>query len=516
MDIVYRLKLLFRHLMRLQFAVLAYLAIGATAPAAADPDVWLPYCSGEACGYITPQGETVIDPVYDFGYGPGVLTSEERANPDFRMKFSAANEKPQVWGYMNGVGEIVIPPSYESADGFVDGFAKVERGNKFTFINPQGEEAGFEVVERSSLSNQGENFLVKTGDDWAIFNFAGQELKKLPYDSVAPSFLDAGLLFAKSGEKRGFLSLSGDTVLPPIYDAITSSKISVLVAEREGMEALFDRDGNQLTDFSYDQILLPADDSEKDNAIVAIQGRKYQLLDFDGTPLTELKFRLAKRSGDKSVDLGFRQNLRFSEGLGGLARNFKWGFIDRNGDTVIKPRFSTTSEFKHGLAKVTTSDLKVVIINREGDILVRGRKVKKRSDVGSVEITSSVGRGDPGYITFFDKGFRGLLSNTGETIIEPGPLNIGTTVYFNKFVNFSAKGKRGLLSFEGGDVRVHVPAVFSFLDRRGEFWMARFGDNRYPVSQTGELIGFSLDDVNAEWARWCGETKNTESKYCVA
>lgn len=42
----------------------------------------------------------------------------------------------------------------------------------------------------------------------------------------------------------------------------------------------------------------------------------------------------------------------FSEDLGAIAINHKWGYIDSKGNIVIEPQFDTVMPFKDGLAYV--------------------------------------------------------------------------------------------------------------------------------------------------------------------
>jgi len=407
-----------------------------------------------------------------------VLTDELRADPDFRRPFAKAGADVKLWGYMDGTGQIAIAPVYESASVFEHNYGRVTRDGKFTYVNAQGVEAVIEVDERLDRLHKGGKFFFKEEDKWLMTDFTGLNREVLPYDSLSAYTFHKDIIGTKSGKKAGLITTSGKEILPAIYDHVTPSEISVVVAELDGKQALFSREVTQLTDFIYDKLLLPEDNKEENNAIVAVQGKKYQLLDFDGSALTDLKYKLPRFRGDQRIGSQFWRWLRFSEGLGGVSKGEDWGFMDRNGNTVIKPKFVTVSNFKHGLSEVTTRNLRAAVINRDGALLAKGRKVRDANDLFSARVTERpYDGGDPGYI-YNNNGLAGLLSNSGEQLIDPdkNEFILSDSIFLGRFIEFSENNRRGLVNFQGEALRQHLPASFRSIRLSSDYFFVRFGD----------------------------------------
>jgi hypothetical protein len=90
-------------------------------------------------------------------------------------------------------------------------------------------------------------------------------------------------------------------------------------------------------------------------------------------------------SGKKVIDKGFYRGWDFSEGLAVAMRKGedKWGYIDKNGEFVISPRFPTfpkgyVSSFTDGFAKIELSG-KVGYIDHSGEFAIAPRFLEGES-----------------------------------------------------------------------------------------------------------------------------------------
>ncbi len=68
----------------------------------------------------------------------------------------------------------------------------------------------------------------------------------------------------------------------------------------------------------------------------------------------------------------FQKTFRFSETLGRVQFDGKFGFVDKAGDIVIEAKFDSAGDFYSGLAEVLV-DGKVGVINTRGDLLIKPR-----------------------------------------------------------------------------------------------------------------------------------------------
>ena len=81
------------------------------------------------------------------------------------------------WGYINGKGEIVIPPRFGDAGEFsANGLARVKVGEKYGFINKKGEEVIPPRFDETYGFSANGLAPVKVGRKWGFINEKGEEV----------------------------------------------------------------------------------------------------------------------------------------------------------------------------------------------------------------------------------------------------------------------------------------------------------------------------------------------------
>jgi hypothetical protein len=111
-----------------------------------------------------------------------------------------------------------------------------------------------------------------------------------------------------------------------------------------------------------------------------------------------------KRVGGKVLK-GYDVIYPFKNGRAKVIRNGKMGFIDMQGEEVIKPEFDQIYPFEKGYARVEKMGL-LGLINEQGEILLD-------------PIYDYIGNNKDGLVIVTRKGKKGLLKITG-----PSPENI--------------------------------------------------------------------------------------------
>ena len=92
-------------------------------------------------------------------------------------------------GFLDGNGNAVIAPRYQSARGFIDEFAAVKREDKWTFVRPDGAELFPPRFER--VGDFGDGVApVREGGKWTLIDTAGNLLFAPTYDSLATMACD--------------------------------------------------------------------------------------------------------------------------------------------------------------------------------------------------------------------------------------------------------------------------------------------------------------------------------------
>ena len=83
------------------------------------------------------------------------------------------------------------------------------------------------------------------------------------------------------------------------------------------------------------------------------------------------KYGFANRNGQIVIKPKFDEVGRFSEGLARSKANDKWGYIDRNGQWAIRAQFNAATRFdsKHARVVLGQEKFSAALINREGEIV---------------------------------------------------------------------------------------------------------------------------------------------------
>lgn len=139
------------------------------------------------------------------------------------------NEKGK-WGYVDSDGTVIIKHNYNEVFAFVDGRAKVRKGNKWGYINPSGKEViKIQYSEMRTWSGnyckvakggKSENGLLTSGGKWGYINRNGDEILKCEYDEIG-AFKD-GVAYIKKGDKYGYIDDNYQIFIPCKYNAVGS------------------------------------------------------------------------------------------------------------------------------------------------------------------------------------------------------------------------------------------------------------------------------------------------------
>ena len=219
------------------------------------------------------------------------------------------------WGYINKIGEVIIPPQFDKAYRFYEGLARVKIYNKWGFINKRGE------------------FVIK------------------PIYDEARDFSE-GMAGVKVGDKWGFINKKGKLVIPPQFDSIGSFSEAIASVMLDGKWGYIGQTGQFVIQPHYDS----AEDFSEGLAAVS-KNKKYGFIDKKGRIVISLQFESA---------------LRFSHGLAGVLIEDKWGFIDKNGNIAIPPQFDAISCFSEGLVSVMV-DGKWGYIDQTGQYVIKAQ-----------------------------------------------------------------------------------------------------------------------------------------------
>jgi hypothetical protein len=303
-----------------------------------------------------------------------------------------------LWGFMNNVGIITIKPQFEKIggsfwgetnyDNFQEGVATVQdnKTNQWGYIDTLGNYIG--KPEYSYLFNfdGGLGCVLKEKENKIGFMDKNGKVFYIPNGKLYSynTKVREGRILFQTGEKFGYLDLTGKVVIEPVYDAArdfsegfaTVSKLSKPDAHgtRSLVSMVIDKNGKKVN-FPYAEVSSFSDGL----ATFVSKNGKVGFIDktgkvvikplFDGASNFEGGYARAGIKGKSGLPEDYRTGFidkkgniivkpiyewasRFSEGLAVVKKGDKYGYVDVNGKEVIKPQFTQANDFSEGMAYV--------------------------------------------------------------------------------------------------------------------------------------------------------------------
>ncbi len=390
---------------------------------------------GDKYGYQTLNGRRVIPAEYDQAepFSDGVALVKmypkwlyidttgkllpikgNKNNPALRLDWGYRHTlKPimiKAWDYLayiNPEGKVVLklPVQYTDAGSFVNGRAKVYKGDLYNYIDKKGNllyqwqelpddyhvalrDGKFGFIDKNNhivippkfdYAYDFHNGLAKVeiNGKWGYINRKGQLVTQL-FDKIS-DFNDQGLAIAQNNGKYALVSRSGK-VISKWYDKIYQFHDGLARVKLDGKYAFVNTKGAQITGWFDD-----AGDFAYGFARVKLNG-KWGFINAEGKLVIKPQFDwatdfiggMAKVEKDgKFALIGTKGQLItdwydriffFSEERAVVMKNGKWGYIDVNGRLVIPMIYDRAFAFSDGKAMVIKGD-SIFIIDKDGEIL---------------------------------------------------------------------------------------------------------------------------------------------------
>ncbi|WP_024773117.1 WG repeat-containing protein [Aquimarina macrocephali] len=317
-------------------------------------------------GFVDSNGKIVIPPNYeyasDFYNGkaniisnniPGLVFSNSKCKlyPEYTMTFwykddlgLAINDDHS--GFVDPDGDVVIPLEYEDAFPFYKGYAAVKKNGKWNYLNLKGEK-----IFNDSLIFSYRPII----DKKAIFMIDTLKVeteKKLISENGSRTFIEYGYKIEKIQLKEGLIDVSGNVLLPPIYDEIFGYFHNGYMRIRNnGMMGLVNEKGNLVIPIIYEDL----SDVKKD-LFLAKSKNKWGMINIKNEIVIPFEYDKIRH---------------FKEELAQVSIKGSIGYIDKRNRIVIKPKydFNLLGDFNDGLALVKKNK-KYGYINKKGEVII--------------------------------------------------------------------------------------------------------------------------------------------------
>lgn len=248
-------------------------------------------------------------------------------------------------GFLSKNDDRKIPLVYNQlGDCFLNGLAKVKKGDKWLYINTNGDEiCSVPADGRAKMTYSANIIVMKNGSDFRLVTPTGAQVPLTGFQDVDDA-ASCGFLRVKKGGKWGAIDYSGREVVPAVYDEMTKfcncysivkkgGKFGLLYKSSVVLEPVYDKlnDGGHFFDSNCNSYL----EGRESNVfyIQAIQGPdndKFVILDGKVLIKTKDEVRLEKPSNLYTI-------VKLAEM--GIYSNAKVGLIDPKGKILVQPSY---------------------------------------------------------------------------------------------------------------------------------------------------------------------------------
>ena len=292
-------------------------------------------------GYINSNGQTVIkcqfDEVGQFSEGLAAILIDT------------------VWGFIDTTGKIVIEPKYYMASPFSEGLSNViiQKDTSFqnAFIRTDGSVAFTTDYKNVGLFYDG-RAMVKLNNEVCYINKLGEVVisSGFPYGSD----FNEGVAVVWDNSSK-YIDTSGQTIRS--FNQMNANNFSegLAIVQENGSTFYIDKSGKKKINLERQDLTYFSFSNGLAQASIAGSDHKSGFID---------------TLGKLVIPIQYHDIRDFTEGVAAFRENNSWGFIDKTGKVVIKPRFEQIEYegFSNGLCRVKQNH-QWGYINKKGEFV---------------------------------------------------------------------------------------------------------------------------------------------------
>ncbi len=283
-------------------------------------------------GFVNKVGKEVIPPQY------------EDASP-FADGFAAVKLNGK-WGFIDTSGKWLVEPKYTNVLNFQNGFAPVMQSSKIGFIDVNGNEVISPQFIGIQFFKEGKAGVQFVGDSsWGFINQTGKRLTENKYDTVR-SFRN-GFAAVRKFNKWGVIDSNGHEVISTVYDYIGDFFDGLAVVEKAGKMGHININGQEIVPLHYDLVSdfcegLAAVVQNEKMGFVTTNGKLQMPIQYDPDP-----FFARLREG--------KTRYCFNEGYTAIRIGDSCGFLHKSGKETWLLKYDIVTDFSSGWALVRPS-----------------------------------------------------------------------------------------------------------------------------------------------------------------
>ena len=385
----------------------------------------------------------------------------------------ASNHQPKISPVKTEVSPQIIPPKKPPVISNTDvdiELTPIKLGGYWGYMDKTGE------VVIKPWFDSAENFSeglakISTNKQYAFINKEGRIVSQL-FDWI-DSFSE-GLAMVGINRKSGCIDEKANIVIEPKFNTIEKfsgvlAKITVSQDEEKLEQCGYiDKKGNIIGEL-FDEI------SEFSDGLVRVRRNgKYGLIDKNMNTVIKPQF-------DEFSNTFYGGSSAFSDGLAYIKSNKKYGYINTKGKIIIEPQFDGIGYFIDGLAQIKANE-KYDLIDKTGKVILQPEfdKIGKFID-GLAIIQKGKSYSDEKY---------GLTDKTGKIILQPEFDEI--TKFTDELALIEKNGKYGYIN-NIGTIVIEPQFDRANFFRNGKAYVQKkgilgIGGRRGHIDKTGQWI----------------------------
>ncbi len=390
------------------------------------------------------------------------------------LQWSSLQEiKPSVFlagqknklGVIEADGKIILSIVYDSLQPTPSGYRVFEKSEGWQLTNASGEIVTQKKYESLTRFN-GSTWVARSRGFYGVVNTKGEEFIHCVFDSIGDR--SANYVAVKFKNQYGIIDHRENWIVAPQpFPIHFVNDLCYLVREKDN-SFLKSLDGKVISFTPY-RVQF-----EATHWIEVLPDGRQNKFDYSGMRYVPMSFASAEAYTTTPA-----REFQLSEGMLGIRRDDKYGFVDARGSLVIVNRYDSVADFHEGLAPVKLIG-KWGFLNKQDQLVIQPNYesvspfyngfaiVKRNGKTGVINLAGkpvldvkyeSIARQPDGKFLFKVKGLFGLASSVGTILIEPRFDHLAEVR--SGFLLVSQAGKCGLLTTEGIDV---IPLFYDKLE----------------------------------------------------
>ena len=257
--------------------------------------------------------------------------TKETENQEY-SRFSGKNS----WGFLNQNRDTIIPLGIYKFLNPIDEekmiFAQLKNG-KYGFINIHQDTLISFKYDDMGVFGQGQLAPASLNGKYGYLNRKGEVEIPFRYENES-YFYNSGLAIASRNGMYGFINMEGKEIIPIVFEkADQSMNDSLVLALKNSKWAFYSNDGTRETDFKYDEVI---------NTYIKVDNRTKSSFFGNGLALVKKDKQWAYLNTDleEVVPFGTYDVAEpFQNNLGIVAKNNKYGIIDKFGNVIVPLKY---------------------------------------------------------------------------------------------------------------------------------------------------------------------------------